>query len=83
MGNLKLSTMLNALTNINILMRTGISCIVYVHHKYRKPWFVQSCTLQDQDKQKLREKKTEDNEDVDLHKLASSLEYDLNILFAI
>jgi len=72
--NLKLSTLLECLTNMNILIRTGITYIIYVHHKYRKQWLVQSCTLGDQDRLKLKESQIEEPSDVDLPTLAKSME---------
>lgn len=56
---------------MNILIRAGINHIVYVHHKFRKHWLVESCSLGDQDKLKLKESS---NEDFAL--LSQSLEYD-------
>ncbi|KAF5305074.1 hypothetical protein FQA39_LY09336 [Lamprigera yunnana] len=69
-----LSRFLIILTEMNVIIRTGILYPVFVHYKYRKPWIVESCTLEHQDKMKLEEKKTEDKSNVDLPTLARSLD---------
>ncbi|KAF2894920.1 hypothetical protein ILUMI_11254 [Ignelater luminosus] len=59
---------------MNILIRAGVNHIVYVHHKFRKHWLVESCSLGDQDKLKLKESKNEESSNEDFALLSQSLE---------
>uniref|UniRef100_A0A1Y1N2E0 Uncharacterized protein n=3 Tax=Photinus pyralis TaxID=7054 RepID=A0A1Y1N2E0_PHOPY len=70
----KLVALLNILVEMNVILRAGIIYTVFVHYKHRKSWLVESCTLEDNDRQKLKVSKDEESQEVDLPTLARSLD---------
>ncbi|KAK5648994.1 hypothetical protein RI129_003886 [Pyrocoelia pectoralis] len=72
--NAKLVLLLTILIDMNVILRTGIIYNVFVYYKHRKSWLVESCTLEDKDRQKLKVSKDEESQEVDLPTLARSLD---------
>ncbi|KAF5280382.1 hypothetical protein FQR65_LT03191 [Abscondita terminalis] len=70
----KLSNFLKTLMDMNVIFRTGIIYILFVHCRHRKHWLVESCALEYQDKMKLEQSNVTKSSDLELPALAKSFD---------